>query len=53
MCLVPVYAGFIGYAREVAAVVSDHIIEDTDDDQLYYTQLYLDPEKRVYVTMHA
>lgn len=38
--------GFIGYAREVAAVVSDHIIEDTDDDQLYYTQLYLDPEKR-------
>ena len=41
--------GFIGYAREVAAAVSDHTIQDTDDDQLYYTRLFLDQEKRVSV----
>lgn len=41
------HVGFIGYAQEVAAAVSDHVIEDTDDDQLYYTQLYLNQEKRV------
>lgn len=46
--MIPVLpAGFIGHAREVAAAVSDHVIEDTDDDQLYYTQLYLNQEKRV------
>jgi hypothetical protein len=38
--------GFIGYAKEVAAAVADHPIQDTDDDQLYYTQLYLDQDKR-------
>jgi hypothetical protein len=38
--------GFIGYAREVAAVVGDHVIDDTDDDQLYYTNIYLDQGKR-------
>ena len=42
-------SGFIGYAKEVAAAVADHPIQDTDDDQLYYTQLYLDQEKRVSV----
>ena len=42
-------SGFIGYAKEVAAAVADHPIQDTDDDQLYYTQLYLDQDKRVSV----
>ena len=29
------------------AVVSDHEIADADDDQLYYTLIYLDQQKRV------
>lgn len=40
-------AGFIGYAPEIYKLVWDHKVEDTDDDQLYYTQLYLDKELRV------
>ena len=39
--------GFIGYAGTVSAVVGDHPLEDTDDDQLYYTQIYLDVAQRV------
>lgn len=42
-----VVLGFIGYAGDVAAVVTDHEIQDTDDDQLYYTEIYLDQQKRV------
>jgi hypothetical protein len=40
-------AGFMGYAPEIHAIVSDHEIADTDDDQLYYTLIYLDQQKRV------
>lgn len=39
--------GFIGYAPDVYAIVADHPIADRDDDQLYYTQIFLDKEKRV------
>lgn len=39
--------GYIGYASEVAAVISDNSIQDSDDDQLYYTQIYLNQDKRV------
>lgn len=42
--------GFIGYAPDVYAIVSDHPIADRDDDQLYYTQIFLDKEKRVRVS---
>ena len=45
--LVNLFAGFIGYAPEIYKLVWDHKVEDTDDDQLYYTQLYLDKELRV------
>ena len=44
---VAMVAGFIGYAGEVVAVVGDREIEDSDDDQLFYTLTYLDSEKRV------
>ena len=37
----------MGYAPEIHAIVSDHEIADTDDDQLYYTLIYLDQQKRV------
>lgn len=40
-------AGFIGYASDIYSLVWDHKIEDTDDDQLYFTQLYLDQQIRV------
>jgi procollagen-lysine,2-oxoglutarate 5-dioxygenase len=33
--------GFIGYAREIYDLVNYQPVGDSDDDQLYYTQLYL------------
>ena len=42
-------AGFIGFADTISEIVSDHPVQDSDDDQLYYTKLYLDQEKRVCV----
>ena len=37
----------MGYAPEMYALISDHEVKDTDDDQLYYTKLYLDQDVRV------
>lgn len=39
--------GFIGYAPVFHQVVTDHVIEDVEDDQLYYTKIFLDKQKRV------
>lgn len=39
--------GFVGYASVIADIIADHQISDTDDDQLYYTEIYLDETKRV------
>lgn len=39
--------GFVGYAPVIADIIADHEISDTDDDQLYYTKIYLDETKRV------
>ena len=39
--------GFIGYASVFHQVVTDHVIEDVEDDQLYYTKIFLDKQKRV------
>ena len=39
--------GFVGYAPVIADIIGDHDISDTDDDQLYYTKIYLDEAKRV------
>ena len=36
----------MGYASDIYELMWHHKIEDTDDDQLYYTQLYLDPQIR-------
>ena len=48
-----VCAGFIGYADTIAKIISDHPVQDRDDDQLYYTKLYLDQEKRVWVDIYC
>ncbi|XP_017472673.1 PREDICTED: procollagen-lysine,2-oxoglutarate 5-dioxygenase 1 [Rhagoletis zephyria] len=37
---------FIGYAPEVYSILSDAAIKDDDDDQRYYTKIFLDTEKR-------
>uniref|UniRef100_A0A8C1M8J7 Procollagen-lysine, 2-oxoglutarate 5-dioxygenase 3 n=1 Tax=Cyprinus carpio TaxID=7962 RepID=A0A8C1M8J7_CYPCA len=39
--------GFIGYAPEVYAIVKQWKYKDDDDDQLFYTRIYLDKEQRV------
>ena len=41
------FSGFIGFAPDIYELVSHHNVEDTDDDQLYYTKLYLDKDIRV------
>ena len=46
-----VSSGFIGYASTFHQVVADHAIEDVEDDQLYYTKLFLDKQKRVRSTI--
>jgi procollagen-lysine,2-oxoglutarate 5-dioxygenase len=38
--------GFIGYASDIIGILNTKSIEDTDDDQLFYTKIYLDPELR-------
>ncbi|XP_072930383.1 procollagen-lysine,2-oxoglutarate 5-dioxygenase isoform X2 [Epargyreus clarus] len=38
--------GFIGYLGELHAIVSHKPVSDRDDDQLYYTRVFLDPELR-------
>uniref|UniRef100_A0A672PWS8 Procollagen-lysine, 2-oxoglutarate 5-dioxygenase 3 n=1 Tax=Sinocyclocheilus grahami TaxID=75366 RepID=A0A672PWS8_SINGR len=38
--------GFIGYASEVHAVVKQWKYKDDDDDQLFYTRIYLNKEQR-------
>ena len=43
------HPGFIGYAPDIYGIVSDHAIGDAEDDQLYYTLIYLDKDKRVCV----
>lgn len=39
--------GFMGYAPEMYELIWHHKVENTDDDQLYYTNLYLDQDVRV------
>ena len=40
-------AGFIGYATYIHRIVQQWNLEDNDDDQLFYTKIYIDPLKRV------
>ena len=45
--IIIIIIGFIGYAPVFHQVVTDHVIEDVEDDQLYYTKIFLDKQKRV------
>ncbi|XP_048885133.1 multifunctional procollagen lysine hydroxylase and glycosyltransferase LH3 [Brienomyrus brachyistius] len=38
--------GFIGYAPDLSAIVQQWKYKDNDDDQLFYTRIYLDPAHR-------
>lgn len=42
-----IIAGFMGYAPHINQIVSQWSLHDNDDDQLFYTKIYLDPLKRV------
>jgi len=42
--------GFIGYAPKIAALVSEKLNDD-DDDQLYYTKIFLDQNRREKLNM--
>lgn len=43
----PPPTGFIGFAPTVHQIVRQWKYKDDDDDQLFYTRLYLDPGLRV------
>lgn len=43
-------SGFIGYAPEISAIVQQWKYKDSDDDQLFYTRIYLDKTHRVKTT---
>ncbi|KAB0392852.1 hypothetical protein E2I00_000007, partial [Balaenoptera physalus] len=38
--------GFIGYAPNLSKLVAEWEGQDSDSDQLFYTKIFLDPEKR-------
>ncbi|XP_060026870.1 procollagen-lysine,2-oxoglutarate 5-dioxygenase 1 isoform X3 [Erinaceus europaeus] len=38
--------GFIGYAPNLSKLVAEWEGQDSDSDQLFYTEIFLDPEKR-------
>lgn len=38
--------GFIGYAGDIYKILEDHPLKDTDDDQLFYTEIYLNKTLR-------
>ncbi|XP_052759652.1 multifunctional procollagen lysine hydroxylase and glycosyltransferase LH3-like isoform X2 [Mya arenaria] len=38
--------GFIGYAPEIYSIISHTAVDNTDDDQLYYTNIFLDKTLR-------
>lgn len=40
-------AGFIGYAPYINRIVQQWNLQDNDDDQLFYTKIYIDPLARV------
>lgn len=38
--------GFIGYASDLHAMVASKELENGDDDQLFYTEIFLDKDLR-------
>lgn len=45
MLLLP--TGFMGYLSNVKEMVAGWTGEDGDSDQLFFTKIYIDPDKRV------
>lgn len=45
--LILIPTGFIGYAPNLKKLVEEWKGQDDDSDQLFYTRIFLDPEKRV------
>uniref|UniRef100_A0AAZ3NYW4 PLOD1-3-like GT domain-containing protein n=1 Tax=Oncorhynchus tshawytscha TaxID=74940 RepID=A0AAZ3NYW4_ONCTS len=43
--------GFIGYAPELSEIVQQWKLKDNDDDQLFYTKIYLDKVQRTKYNM--
>lgn len=43
------FLGFIGYAPNLKEMISDWSGADSDSDQLFFTKIYINPEKRVSV----
>lgn len=41
------FTGFIGYAPYIQKIVNQWDLHDNDDDQLFYTKIYVDPLQRV------
>lgn len=42
-----ILTGIIGYAPYIQRIVSQWNLHDNDDDQLFYTKIYVDPLQRV------
>lgn len=40
-------SGFIGFASDLSTIVQQWKYKDNDDDQLFYTKIYLDKTQRV------
>ncbi|XP_059089131.1 multifunctional procollagen lysine hydroxylase and glycosyltransferase LH3-like isoform X1 [Tigriopus californicus] len=38
--------GFIGFAKNLYEMVNHKVVENLDDDQLYYSEIFVDPELR-------
>ncbi|EPY87143.1 procollagen-lysine,2-oxoglutarate 5-dioxygenase 2 precursor [Camelus ferus] len=43
--------GFIGYAPYINRIVQQWNLQDNDDDQLFYTKIYIDPLKRAAINI--
>ncbi len=41
------FTGLIGYAPYIQKIVNQWDLHDNDDDQLFYTKIYVDPLQRV------
>ena len=46
------FLGIIGYANKVYEILSAKPVNHTDDDQLYYTQIYLDHRVSILLSLY-
>nr|CAD7570779.1 unnamed protein product [Timema californicum] len=44
--IMDIVVGFIGYASELYRLITSSKVDDTDDDQLFYTKIYLNEKLR-------